>query len=113
MKFLKHMVLVIGMMLLLPVVANASPDDFDDITVEAVELDDNSSDSVTHDVEIPHAEDMDEHHGRGHDEHENEQEHENEHGADDDHDQLEDSPGEDVEDGHDDHAETSSDESVS
>lgn len=109
MKFLNLLVVVLGLAFFVPGAAYASPDDFDGITVEAVELDDDSHD-VTHEVEVPHDDDKNEHHGKEHedderDEHEGDSHEEESHEED----SREDSP----EESDDHHAESSSDESVS
>jgi len=57
----------------------ASADDFDNITIEAVELENHSSESLTHEVEVPDQQEMDDHHAdASHQEMEHEQEQENE-----------------------------------
>ena len=79
MKNLKFIALLLGMMAFIPAQALASADDFDNVTVEAIELDNHSSDSLTHEVEIPDQQEMDDHHSDvNHQEMEHEQEQENE-----------------------------------
>lgn len=79
MKNLRFIAIMLGMMALFPLQAMASADDFDNVTVEAVELDSHSSDSLTHEVEIPDQDEMDDHHAdASHQEMEQEHEQENE-----------------------------------
>jgi len=96
MKFLKTITLVLGLTMLVPLGAYASPDDLDGVTIEPIELNDSSSDAVTHEVEIPHEQEMEAHHGDHHDANEREDEREESH--------AEDSRNE-VEDSNDDHSE--------
>jgi len=61
--------------------AMASADDFENVTVEAVELDNHSSDSLTNEIEVPDQQEMENHHADANHqemEHENEQENEQE-----------------------------------
>ena len=106
MKKFNLFTVLLGMLLVMPAGAMASADDFDGVTVEAIELEDSSSDSVTHEVEVPHEEEIDDHQEGHHDSGDKEDEHENEHEEDREDEQ-------ENEDSHDDHAESSSDESVS
>jgi len=59
MRKLKFIAVLLGMMALIPAQAMASADDFDNVTVEAVELDNQGSDSLTNEVEIPDQQEMD------------------------------------------------------
>lgn len=96
MKFLKTMTLVLGLAMLVPLGAYASPDDLDGVTIEPIELDDSSSESVTHEMEIPDDHEVEAHHGDRHDADEREDEREESH--------AEDSSNE-VEDSNEDHSE--------
>lgn len=82
MKFLKTITLVLGLAMLAPVTAFASPDDLDGVTIEPIELNDSSSDAVTHEVEIPHEQEVEAHHGDNHDANEREDEREESHAED-------------------------------
>lgn len=53
MKNFKLIALMLGLIALIPVNAMAAADDFDSVTVEAVELDNDSSDAMTNEVEVP------------------------------------------------------------
>jgi len=79
MRNIKFIAVLLGMMVFIPAQAMASADDFENVTVEAVELDNHGSDSLTHEVEIPDQQEMDDHHADvNHQEMEHEQEQENE-----------------------------------
>ena len=79
MKDLKILAVLMGSLVFLPAQAMASADDFDNVTIEAVELENHSSESLTHEVEVPDQQEMDDHHAdASHQEMEREQEQENE-----------------------------------
>lgn len=82
MKFLKTITLVLGLAMLVPLGAYASPDDLDAVTIEPIELDDSSSEAVTHEMEVPHEEEIESHSGDRHDADEKEDEREDSHAED-------------------------------
>jgi len=63
MKTFNLVAVILGLVFIVPTAAMASTDDFDRVTIEAVELNDDNSASVTNEVEVPEAEDINDHRG--------------------------------------------------